>query len=261
MARTFNGTSHSLQSAATIDLTGATTLTVAFWMYWDAFANDDDLAFESSANYNNNPGAIIADANEASTTKFVIAVHDSGVTSGTNHASGQSFTRPSAAAWHHYLVTFDLGSTPWVKNVWIDGVAAGSLATFGTGSSAAPGFGNYTWNFMSRNNASLFGAGRIAEFAIFGGVLLNINAAKGLTNGADVLDLQPTHDWKCMGDDSPEPNWGTVRTALTVNSATKANHAQVDLFSRRFWQSVPEPSIAGSVFSPHYYHELIARAA
>ncbi len=46
MARQFNGTSDFAVTAASLDLSGTNVLTVAFWLYWDAFANDDRFAME-----------------------------------------------------------------------------------------------------------------------------------------------------------------------------------------------------------------------
>ena len=42
-----------------IDLSAYSKLTVSFWMYWNAFANDDALAMEYGANYSTNNGFLI----------------------------------------------------------------------------------------------------------------------------------------------------------------------------------------------------------
>jgi hypothetical protein len=104
----YNGTSHAGTSSATINLTGVTKVTLGWWMYWDSFANDDDLAFEGSTNSyaGTVPGALFCDPNESGSTTFVLSV--SGTTS--THPNYCSFTRPSGAAWHNYVVSIDLAS-------------------------------------------------------------------------------------------------------------------------------------------------------
>ena len=59
MARQTNGTNQSLNSASTLSLSSYTKLVVAFWLLWDSFGTDDDLALEYSANYNNDDAFII----------------------------------------------------------------------------------------------------------------------------------------------------------------------------------------------------------
>ena len=165
----YNGTSFADQTAAALDLTGARQLSITMDLYWDAFANDDDLAFESSANFNLNAGAILCDPN-GSTATF-----NFGPSTGNNlDYNTVSITRPSAAVWHNYLFTVDLDQ--WattvpgaVRAVYVDGVEQTMTAV--TMSGAAPAdFGNHVWNFMCRNVASLFGAGRLGKFLVYRGL-------------------------------------------------------------------------------------------
>lgn len=163
-ASVFDGTDDYGQTAA-IDLSGITTMTVAMWLYWDAFDNANDLALESSATSATNIGAIYFNPNSA-TTRFQVRVR----TSGAAHSS-YSFTRPSAAAWHHYVACFDRGgTTQQVTAVYVDGVAQ-SLTADDTTLGDTGGFGNYAWNFMSRNATSLFAAGRLDDVRIYNRVL------------------------------------------------------------------------------------------
>jgi hypothetical protein len=172
----FDGTNDALNSASAWNLTGVTLLTVSWWMYWNAFANDDDLAWESSTNFNSNAGGILCDPNESSTSGFVLAMRNSGAT-GTQ---GKRFTRPTGAAWHHYVATFDLADpSTWVDQFYIDGeVQSGSLFGGATGNPSS--FGNYSWYFMGRGAASLFGAGRFTDFRLYAGRLLTATEARQL---------------------------------------------------------------------------------
>jgi len=91
MARLFNGSSDC--AAASLDLSAVNKLTLAFWLYWDAFANDDDFAFEFTADFGANAGGFVVCPNFSSGT-FAVAL---------NGNAGQcfaTFSRPSAAAWH-----------------------------------------------------------------------------------------------------------------------------------------------------------------
>ena len=46
-------------------LAGKTAITVEFWMKWNAWANDDDLAMELHANFNDNAGGFLVDPNSS----------------------------------------------------------------------------------------------------------------------------------------------------------------------------------------------------
>ena len=166
----FDGTDDYGQTAA-IDLSGISTMTVSCWLYWNAFANDDDLSIESSANVGStaNVGAIQFDPNQGAGNFRVVVRVDNGV--GSAGQSGVTFTRPSAAVWHHYVATFDRNAgAQQVVAVYIDGVSQ-SLSASGTATASSGGFGNHAWNFMCRNAASNFGAGRLDDIRIHNRVL------------------------------------------------------------------------------------------
>lgn len=165
-ASVFNGTSDYGQTAA-IDLSGITTMTVSFWLYWDAFADDNKMAIESSATASSNIGGIYILPNQGTTTRFQIRLNTNGGVTST-----VSFTRPSGAAWHHYVCCFDRNAgTQQVTAVYVDGVSQ-SLTVDNTSAVTTGGFGNHVWNFMSRNGgASLEGAGRLDDIRIYNRVL------------------------------------------------------------------------------------------
>ena len=48
-------------AAAPVNLSGTTDLTVEFWLRWNAYADDDDLAMELTENFNANEGGLLID--------------------------------------------------------------------------------------------------------------------------------------------------------------------------------------------------------
>ena len=80
----------------------ASQLTLEFWLKWNAYANDDDLAFEFTPNFNDNAGGFLVDPNAASS-----AASSASASAAANRATTRYFARPSAGVWHHYAFVFD----------------------------------------------------------------------------------------------------------------------------------------------------------
>jgi hypothetical protein len=191
----FNGTSDAGTTGAALALATTSQLSVCWWMLWDSFADDDDLAWESSANFNSNAGAILCDPNESGGHNWSLAIRNAGATANNFF----NFTRPSAAVWHHYVVNIDLAA--WVTsgtaagaitNVWVDGVAQTHDGTTQGSGAGAANFGAYTWYWMSRGAASLFGDGRMGEFLVYRNRLMTINDARAFYRGASPFSAQAT---------------------------------------------------------------------
>jgi YD repeat-containing protein len=158
-AVSFNGTSSAAQ--ANLDLSTTNKLTLEFWLKWDAFANDDDLAFELTPNFNSNAGGFIVDPNAP----------EEGGRFGVGIGSGESrntayFSRPSAGAWHHYALVMDTTAAAGDQVIpYVDGQAVPYVKTkSGTG---AGNFANSSLYFMSRAASALFGAGDLDEVALY----------------------------------------------------------------------------------------------
>lgn len=206
MARIFNGTNDGGQ--ATVDLSAYNSISVSFWLYWDAYANDDDMAMELGApNLTNNGFYINPNSSLSGAPGNFEVAYGTGVSS-----RSRVWARPSAATWHHILVTINRSNT--LMTLLVDGVLQTVLLTSG----GNPG-GNFTGqelNFMNRHLSSLFGAGRMAQAAIWGGV--TFTAVEGLQLAAgvrptDVVDgsAVPRYSslidsWRMAGNYSPEPN-------------------------------------------------------
>jgi len=220
LARTFNGTSDNLQSAATVDLSSTKIISLSVWIYWDSFANDDDLAMEFSANYNSNTGSFILDPNDGGGT---FAANIQTVGGGTGTAMLCTFTRPSGAAWHHYLFVWDLTLVAGTCNVYVDGTSASPTVTNGP-NEVATFFGNFTLNVMSRNAASLFGDGRISDITIWKSALSSGNAttlaACGNPESIDFANI--LNRWKIVQASPETPSVGAVNLTVTgtTNSAS-----------------------------------------
>ena len=220
MARLFDGTNDSLQSASAINLSSFNKISIAFWLWWDSFANNDDLAGELSANYNDTQGGILIDPNSA-TGSFQVGVN---VVQASGDYTVGTFSRPSGGAWHQYVLILDISTNPNTIVVYMDAVS--QTFTYSDQSTTTTSvFANAAWNVMSRNNASLFGAGRMAELAIYGGLALSQTDATDLqTKCPDQVQAgSRSFYWPLDGNASPEPaSVGGVD--LTVNGATQTAH-------------------------------------
>ncbi len=146
-------------AAAPVNLSGTTDLTVEFWLKWNAYADDDDLAMELTENFNANEGGLLIDPN-SSQEEFGVAIGSS------DTRNNVYFARPSAGAWHHYAFVFDTAAPATQKIVpYVDGKAV----AFSKGASGAVSgaFANSSLYFMSRAGGNLFGAGTLDEVAVY----------------------------------------------------------------------------------------------
>ena len=203
MARKFNGSSDYLISSGVLAaFAGQTKFTLSCWIWVNAFANGDSLAMELSANYNSNNGAWVFDI-DSSDGKIDFATQTSNTFVGTF-----TYTRPSAGAWHHYVMELNTNGTDMA---YIDGVSQ-------TGATHSQGFtfnGSYQLYFMSRGGGSLFLAGRLHEVAIWPGIMLPSSAAQALYMGADPRSIYPSYlayYWPIIPSGGWEENlgiWGT----------------------------------------------------
>jgi four helix bundle protein len=161
-AVSFDGVSGSAASSA-VNLSDTSVVTLSFWLKVDSYSSDDKLAFEYTNNYNSKNGFFV-DPNASgvggcASNKFSVSMSKS-----NNTFWEDCFTRPSAGAWHHYVVVFNR-STP-ANTVYVDGVAQ-SLSTVLHNSSAMGNFDNSTLYFMSRGLSSLNTAGSLDEVRVY----------------------------------------------------------------------------------------------
>jgi YD repeat-containing protein len=238
-AVSFDGTTGAAQAA--LNLSATNKLTLEFWMKWDGYADDDDLAFELTPNFNSNPGGFLVDPNAPEEGgKFAV-----GIGSGESRNTAY-FTRPSAGQWHHYAIVMDAGA-PAAEQVipYVDGQPVPYLKTkSGTG---AGNFANSTLYFMSRAASALFGAGDLDEVALynralpattiaqhFGGnsqsPLVSFNASPNPAQVGQTVNLDGSassdpdgtiakYEWDLDGNGSFETSTGTTPSASTTFAA------------------------------------------
>ncbi|MEO8753122.1 MAG: LamG-like jellyroll fold domain-containing protein [Casimicrobiaceae bacterium] len=146
--------------AATVPLVlqGVEKMSLSFSVYWDTNANNDKIAMEYSPTINLNQGFFV-DIN--SSVGGVVRAAASGVTS---NSCGKTFTRPTAAAWHHYAVLFDMSLSGAVSSAYVDGVS--QALTVSGGSIPGTMSNNATLYIFSRNTTSLLGSGRMQNLLI-----------------------------------------------------------------------------------------------
>lgn len=237
MSRTFNGTSDTMSRA--LDLSAYTKLTIAYWLNWTTNANDDKLACEFTVNHNTTAGSFVVDQNASGgAIQF-----DSG--NGAGKYWADSIPRPSTGVWHHYVYTLDR-ATP-VNTAYVDGVSQ-TLTTIIHDAVAFGNFANSTLYLMNRGGASLFGAGSMAHYALWGGVLLNSDEAKLLGSGVSPLRVRPA-SLICYipmaGASSPEPDVFNP-TGFTL-SGTTAGTTNPPTVGQNIFSTGDGMSISGTV--------------
>ncbi len=159
-AARFDGSNDA--ASAKIDLSASKAITVEFWMKWNAWANDDDLAMEFTNNFNQNAGGFLIDPNAPQLSgKFGVGIGAEG-----SSRNNVFFSRPSAGQWHHYAFVLDT-TAPAAQQItpYVDGVPV-AYEKLDSGTGALP-FANSTLSFMSRASSGLFGAGDLDEVAIY----------------------------------------------------------------------------------------------
>lgn len=226
MARQTNGTTHTLTSAATVNLSGSQKCALSFWLWWVGYANDDDLALDFGTG--SSAGGFTVDPNAASSTRFTVFTYDAGA---SNLASTDvNRTEIAAGQWNHIVVNFDraLAGGTAVHEFYINGAAAVDNNHNSTGNPTG-NFGNLTLYLMSRSGSSLFGAGRIAEVALWSGIELSSGNVSSLYNsGAGVVATSVqsgslAYYWPLCGAASPEPAT-TGGVDMTVTGALEVSH-------------------------------------
>lgn len=191
-----------------INLSPYTAITISFWMWWNAFANDDKLAMEFTSNGANQAGGFFIDPN-SSDGKIQI------MTSSTFSSDYTVYTRTaSSGVWNHYTVAIDR-SLPLQQKCnafYVNGIAqSGTGANVGT---VSGNFANSTLYIFSRNNSSLFGAGRMQNLCI----------RSGVNKAAAIAEVEYKNPWRLFQPDRRGIyfDFGAAGVDLSANAQSSA---------------------------------------
>lgn len=158
------GQGATARASVPINLSKYSVISVAFWLYWDAFANDDAFAMEFTPNTNNTAGAFYIDPNSsAGGGKFAVVPNGSGA-----NGNGMLYDRPTAGTWHRYCATIDIRNqftTLAIDGRDVSGISAGASPNTGTS------FADSTLFILSRSGNSLLGTGNIQDIVFYSGAL------------------------------------------------------------------------------------------
>ena len=151
-------------ASATVDLSGTSVITVAFWLYWNQFAEDDALIMELGSQpfgFNSSITGFMIDPNSSQgVRKFEVGLK------GDVGYNQIMFDRPTAAAWHHYAFIFDKSApADSVITPYIDGAPVAYTKL--TNSLNTNGFDKNSLFLMSRLGSGLFASGKLADVRIY----------------------------------------------------------------------------------------------
>lgn len=221
MSRKFNGSSD--RASITVDLSSFSKLTLAFWLWVDAFSTGDETALCYDIGNGSNGFQLDCGWN-ATKVGF-------GFYTAASNRWVELYTKPSGAAWHHYVWAPDRAGP--TNTLYIDGAVTSpsssihDAATYGN-------FSNSALDIMVQQSAPStfirFLAGRMAELAIWPGVTLTASEALALSKGATPQLVHPdglTVYVPMLGDSSPEPDYGGTKKSATLTGTTVANHPGV----------------------------------
>lgn len=162
----FNGTTQKGTSQNALNLIAFPELTISYWLNWTTNADDDDCAWSTHTNHNNNAGAMRCIHNSADVPGAVlISIREGGL----GNDGGRSFPRPSAGVWHHYSIVLNLGAA-WVgclvvAAAYVDGVSQ-TLTLDNDPGDIPPSWNNTVWHVMCDVGTTSFGAGLMDDFRI-----------------------------------------------------------------------------------------------
>jgi GH18 family chitinase len=159
----FNGTTQA-GSASAINLSGTSVVTVAFWMKWNAFANDDHVAMEFSSNFNNVTTGFLILPDDSQSGLFQAGLKGN---AGYNQVT---FARPSAGVWHHYAFIMNKANPAATEVIpYVDGQPVSYAKP--TSAENTNAFASDTAFIMARNKSSAWGNGSLDDVRIYSRVL------------------------------------------------------------------------------------------
>lgn len=146
-----------------INLSSTGVVTLEMWVWWDAYATNDDLLLEFTNNWNSNNGSIIVDMNNSTG-----GAEAGEISIGHRQANGgyrSTFAQSAlpAGGWHHLAMVFNMAGA---HTVYVDGAAVTTTNRLSDDNTGLT-FANSTLYLMSRAGGDLFGAGKLDEVAVY----------------------------------------------------------------------------------------------
>lgn len=151
-----------------LDLSGYDQITISFWMWWDAYAENDDYGYTLSSP--NSTGCIWLDVNST-------GPHAGEMYFGYSSASGQAahtgIARPAASKWHHYVGCFDNRLNGPGFAIYVDGAPVTMNETQPQATSGTFASGPL---YLLGINGAIGGAAFMENMAFFKGLLTEAEA-------------------------------------------------------------------------------------
>lgn len=161
----FDGSDDYARSTGNVTA-GTNLVTVSFWLWVDSYANDNDCAVSLRGDTGGaNTFWILPCSGAPSSGKFSLQLQT---------ADGyriESITRPSAAAWHHYVITCDrtISGSDW--RIWVDGTEVSTTIDLDTGGSSTNNFAVQPLFFGTYSTTIYRLPSRMDDFRLYQGIL------------------------------------------------------------------------------------------
>jgi hypothetical protein len=155
-----NGT-NQYASVPALNLSGTSTVTVAFWANRTYSTTVESVMLEDSTNYNNSTTGFGFFPDDTTCGGMQAAVH------GNVGYSVNCYSQPSSGVWHHIAIIYDK-TQPGNKQtaLYLDGVLQTPTLNSST-SQNTNNFGNNPLYLFSRNGNQFFNAGQIDDLRIY----------------------------------------------------------------------------------------------
>lgn len=222
-ARVFNGSSQSMESASSIDLSGTNVVTISWWFKATTWPSSSyEYHFELGTDASSvNDAFNYGDYNAATQTPLLLG--NVGIVAADyspDIATGQ---------WVNYVAIFDKskpgGAGSEEVAYYVDGSAQTADTWTGQSTNNTNNFGNRILYFMARASSSMWRDGEIADIAIWTSSLSGGNISS-LASGTlpSAISPSPAYYWKVCGSASPEPaSIGGINLTL-VGGPTQSSH-------------------------------------
>lgn len=218
MALSFNGSTDFLNNSG-INMSGSQKGSYALWLWVNSYGGANQVALAHYTGGSSTPRIRIIPDNVLGT--FYVEYVDAAASSG-------EITRPTQGQWNHIVVNVDLTkASSEIDSIYVNGSSV---------SVTRNADGNNSGNLPNATNANDFNigadfgtvslAGRVAEVAIWGGIILSgadvtslYNSGSG-TAATNVQNGNLVYYWQLCSD-------GTATTGgvnLTVNGTTTVTH-------------------------------------